>query len=490
MPSTIPYDPSLVIGNLVTQSKLDALTDLSKIQQPADAAEDNLNKLISLKRSTDMTIMELTNMKISTKEDDFKELFKQSEDLKKQILKAAKDYTAKKAKSIEAFAKKDTAAKVNSSLESPVDYVQSSIKKMPLSSDSLKLNAQYFSAASMSQKGVTVASAVAGFVSQESSFLGSQYSSQMSASAQSQVNSQYSRHDIEGTLVLSVTCTHKDAALLAPCVIDVDKAINVWNALYTSDQLDPENPAAVAAAAKIAAAVGKKENALSIISGATYGSSFVGMVHILKVSETRTSEAMVSMAASVQEQFKMGAFFAKMSGGYGVSSSFSADIKSLLSNTSVQAHCTLNTVGSIPSLKSNTVKMAVQQFAKFDGASSMNQIASLQNATASDKDTMDASADAARKGGQMIAMKNAKIKGVLEGLSTIDETENKVLDINSMMTALDDYVEKALAGNLGVPINYYIKPITKLELAKMWVKKYYGGKYEEPKKEESGNDPA
>jgi hypothetical protein len=28
-----------------------------------------------------------------------------------------------------------------------------------------------------------------------------------------------------------------------------------------------------------------------------------------------------------------------------------------------------------------------------------------------------------------------------------------------------------------VPINYYLKPITKAQLAQMWVAKYYPGKY-------------
>lgn len=46
-----------------------------------------------------------------------------------------------------------------------------------------------------------------------------------------------------------------------------------------------------------------------------------------------------------------------------------------------------------------------------------------------------------------------------------------------MMDAMDDYLQKCLAGNIGVPINYYLKPITKSQLAQMWLAKYYPNKW-------------
>ena len=65
----------------------------------------------------------------------------------------------------------------------------------------------------------------------------------------------------------------------------------------------------------------------------------------------------------------------------------------------------------------------------------------------------------------------------MSGLEKIDSGQNKMLDINSLMTAFEDYVEKALAGNIGVPINFYLKSITRAQLAQMWVAKYYPNKY-------------
>lgn len=121
--------------------------------------------------------------------------------------------------------------------------------------------------------------------------------------------------------------------------------------------------------------------------------------------------------------------------------------------------------------------MAVKEFTSFDGKSAMNDLAGLQNAVASDKDSIDNAAEKARLGQEMIALKNAQIKGVLSGLNEIDDGNNKIIDINSMMTALDDYIEKAMNGEIGMPINYYLKPITESQLAQMWVDKYFPDKF-------------
>lgn len=121
--------------------------------------------------------------------------------------------------------------------------------------------------------------------------------------------------------------------------------------------------------------------------------------------------------------------------------------------------------------------MAVKEFTSFDGKSAMENIASLQNATATAKDSVDSSAENARLGNQMTSLKNAQIKGVISGLSEIDDGSNKIIDVNSMMTALEDYIDKVLKGELGMPINYYLKPITKSQLAQMWVDKYFPKKF-------------
>ncbi len=471
MPSTIPYDPSLVLGNIVSQERLDNLVKISDLQAPADAAEDELNSLISVKRSLDMTVQELVNMAV-----DPASVIQASNDVGKQIAEAAKDYAQKKIEAEKAT--QPLKAKIRSigeSVESPIDYNRSEIKMMPLSADSMKMNVQYFAFDENEQDSATHAATVSAFASEEVSYLGDSFSSQVSGSVSSQINSQHSRHSIAGTLVVSVSCTHKQAAVLAPFILDVDKGIRVWNKTFPDAMIKTDS---VASMAQIAAQQDTQaEKSLTLLSGATYGSCFVGMVHVLNTTDTRSSEAMYSVAAKLQSQFKVAGWFADVSGGFGVASSFSSDAKSLLSVQNVSSHCTLITMGSIPSIKSNSVKMGVESFADDDGAKSMAALLKLQNATASDQDSVDSSAAAARTGGQMVALQNSKITAAISALNEIDDGANKIIDTNSMMDALDDYIQKCLSGNIGVPINYYLKPITRSQLAQMWVAKYYPGKF-------------
>ena len=470
---SIPYDPALVLGNLVDDSALQRVTDVATLEAPADAAQEQLTSLMHAQRSLSMTVQELTGMGIETTP----ELIKAVTEIEDQIKDAAVTYANAKVvaqKGIVALIGKSPGGLVHSSPESPIDYNKTLIKQMPLSSDSLKLDAQYFSYGSNRQEAMSAISTVKAFVADKTSFLGNSFSSEASGSAQRQASSQYDNHRIVGTLVIAAGCTHKDAVLLAPLVIDPDKAIHVWNSVYKNDQISTDHPRKLVESVINAPDVsGKEPPALKIISGATYGSSFIGMVHVLRNEQTQSSQAMYSAAASLQESMKAGAWFADVEGGFGVSSSFSNDAKRLLSLQQINAHCSVITIGSIPSIKSNEVQLAVKKFAEFDPADMMGKLATLQNATAGDHDSVAKRAEAARTGGQMMAMEATRVTSVMSGLDQIDDKANKILDINSVMTAFEDYVQKAIAGNIGVPINYYIRQIPKAALAHLWVSKYF-----------------
>lgn len=474
MPSTIPYDPSLVLGNIVSQDKLDLLVNISTAQAPADAAEDTLNSLIALKRSLDMTVQELIEMNI-----DATDLIAASEDTGKQITAAGADYAKAKLASEKAIQPlKAQIRGISDSIESPIDYNKSALKSMPLAADSLKMNCQYFSFDQNEQDSSTHAATVASFVNDSvsegfGSFSGS-YADQDKGSAQSQVNSQHQRHDIAGTLVISIVCTHKDALLFAPFIMDIDKAVRVWNNLFPDDMIKTNSLSSITQI--LAQQDTKDEKFFQILSGETCGSCFIGMVHVLNTSETQSSETLYSVAESLQSQFQIGLMFSQESGGFGLDSSFSADAKNLLSSQSITSHCSLTVMGSIPSIKSNTVLQSVMAIQDFDGASSMKAVQQIQNATAGDMATIDKSADDARTGGQMIAMQTAKVSAALSSLSAIDNNNNKIIDTNSMMDAMEDYIDKCLKGNIGLPINYYLKPITKSQIAHMWLAKYYPSK--------------
>jgi len=473
MPSTIPYDPSLILGNIVSQEKLDNVLQISALQAPADAAQSNMNSLISLKRSVDMTVQEMIDMGI-----DVTDLITQSGVIGQQLQVAAVNYgKAKVAAETAIQPLVSKIATVNDDIESPIDYNRSIIKQMPISSDSLQMNVQYFSYDENAQSSSSHASTIASFVGESLSIFGEDQSSQATASVQSQVNSQVSRHSIAGTLVICITCTHKNAQVFAPFILDVDKAIHAWNKLYPDNMIKTNDVASIAQIE--ATSETKDDKSFSVLSGATYGSSFVGMVHILNTTDSSSNQAMESVATSMQETFDIGGWFASGTGGFGVAASFSDSAKNLLSTQNIQSHCSLVTMGIIPSIKSNQVKIGVQGFSNFDPAKQMQELATLQGATANDSNTIASSATAARTGQQMINLKNSTITSTLSGLANIDDGANNIIDTNSMMTAMDDYIQKCIAGgnNLGVPINYYLKPITQSMIARSWMAKYYPNKF-------------
>lgn len=469
MPSTIPYDPSLVLGNIVDPKTIDTVVKIAELQQPVDAAEAKLNSLITLHRSTEMTIQELLDMRL-----DASALLAQNTATGQEIQKAAGEYAAKKvAAETEIQKYRAELSKVDYEVESPLDYNKSQIKTLGLSTDSLQLNVQYFSRITEGQVSETHASNISSFVSESLRYFGQHHAAQAAHAVQSQVNTQIEDHEIAGTLVISITCTHRNAQVFAPLILDIDKAVRAWNTLFPGDMIKTNDPVGILITQ--ANAQTRAERKMHIISGATFGSSFVGMVHILNSTNTVSHQQMQSIASNLQSTFDVGGWFAAATGGFGVESSFSESAKALLSTQNIQSHCSLVTMGIIPSIKSNQVMLGVKQLADFDPATEMERLAALQGATAGANNTISSSADAARTGQQMITLQNATITSALTGLSQIDDGQNSIIDINSMMTGMEDYIQKCVDAdqNVGVPINYYLKPLTKADITRAWLNKYY-----------------
>ncbi|MFC2155403.1 hypothetical protein ACFLRB_02795 [Acidobacteriota bacterium] len=280
MPTSIPYDPSLELANVVPQARLDILKQISDLQAPVDAAEEDMNAALMTLRSLNMTLQEMVNLGIDTKD-----LEKSKEEAKKEVAEAAKKVVDAR---LAAYPKisplRAKLGNITESIESPVDYNRTEIKRMPLSADSIKMDSQYFSFDEEVQSAENTMEAIKTFVSQSTDFWFESESTETTDAVQSQINKQRENHELQGTLIITASCTHQNAALLAPFVLDVDKAIRVWNDLFPDDMIKTNDPASIT---KIAAQQQTKEaKEFHILSGASYGSSFVGMVHVLKSEST------------------------------------------------------------------------------------------------------------------------------------------------------------------------------------------------------------
>ena len=65
MPTSIPFDSSLVLGNLVSEAKIKALQAVEDAQKPIDTAQEQLNDIIQTKLKLDMTLQEMINLNVT-----------------------------------------------------------------------------------------------------------------------------------------------------------------------------------------------------------------------------------------------------------------------------------------------------------------------------------------------------------------------------------------------------------------------------------------
>lgn len=208
MAVSIPYDPSLVLGELVSSPKLKSLVELGDVLVPLRDAEERYNDLLRAKISLDSSLKEAEalGIKISDETEDKKK------ELDDSILNALNAVVEEKVKAYGddgtvQKAKQDDDGIINFAYNSPVDFTRTQIKSMPISSNSINLDSQYFSFGTTTQSSRNALKQLKGFVSSAFSFLGNKISTEMSAAAVSSASHQQENrklHDSVSELLLRV----------------------------------------------------------------------------------------------------------------------------------------------------------------------------------------------------------------------------------------------------------------------------------------------
>ena len=465
MASTIPYDPTLVLGNLVDPADIENLKVISSAERPVDVAQDTLNDTIRAKQKLQMTYTELANLGLS--QEQLTSLDTQITALNDTLAKNAGDYAKAVLDSQKAIADgKTKIATLSEQPESPVDWNKTEIKKIELSSNTMNMDVQYIRNEDEDDGSNAHADNVAASVSAAvSSVFGFKAAASVATNVANTTLLTTTAHNIIGTLVITAACTHKMATELAPFILDPEKAIDAWNQTYPSDII-PSDPTAMAALINV-----DNKNKLHILSGKTIGSSFVGLVHFEQHENTDSSQNSSASTKAANASFEYGGWFADYEGKFGITKDVSDNVKKMFSTTNVTSHCSLITMGLIPSIKSNLIKTTVNTL-KPDAKEVMSQLSAIQGATDSTVKTIGSSASDAKVGSQYIELNNSYISNVVSNLGVIENDNNQVIDTNSLMTAFDDYVQQATKGEDGVPINFFIRVITKSAIIKAWMKKF------------------
>jgi len=465
MASTIPYDPTLVLGNLVDPADIENLKVISSAERPVDVAQDTLNDTIRAKQKLQMTYTELANLGLS--QEQLTSLDTQITALNDTLAKNAGDYAKAVLDSQKAIADgKTKIATLSEQPESPVDWNKTEIKKIELSSNTMNMDVQYIRNEDEDDGSNAHADNVAASVSAAvSSVFGFKAAASVATNVANTTLLTTTTHNIIGTLVITAACTHKMATELAPFILDPEKAIDAWNQTYPSDII-PSDPTAMAELINV-----DNKNKLHILSGKTIGSSFVGLVHFEQHENTDSTQNSNASTKAANASFEYGGWFADYEGKFGITKDVSDNVKKMFSTTNVTSHCSLITMGLIPSIKSNLIKTTVNTL-KPDAKEVMSQLSAIQGATDSTVKTIGSSASDAKVGSQYIELNNSYITNVVSNLGIIENDNNQVIDTNSLMTAFDDYVQQATKGEDGVPINFFIREITKSAIVKAWMKKF------------------
>eukprot|EP01041_Mallomonas_annulata_P036553 gene36553-59686_t len=191
------------------------------------------------------------------------------------------------------------------------------------------------------------------------------------------------------------------------------------------------------------------------------------MVHMVN-NEMAGTGLGADQEEAMQEQLRLGGWLKAATGGFGVDESVLENVRKLLSTQNVSTHVNLIVLGSVPSLASSRLRMGVS--ALLDDP----RQASAAGPSGESRQTASSMADTSLKGGQQVALHSGLMQSVIQVLGTIDHGSNKVVDLNTLMNAFDNYITQVSdAKSVGIPISFFFKKISKAHIARLWLDKYF-----------------
>ncbi|MET0105705.1 MAG: hypothetical protein ABW072_11270 [Sedimenticola sp.] len=459
------FEKNLAIGDVVPKQRLDQMQKIAKLHAPVDAAESALASVEEASYQVKSQVLIGDNI---TDGNEVAEIEKVLKEARKNAIKA-------KAKYAIALGKQKFTP-ITSMVESPVNFNRSELKTLPLSSPSGNISVRSFSLEENDENAVSHLGQIREFITAELKGLSHSISSEAVISAQQQATDTLALHTIENTTVIVCKANLRNALLFMPLHLDPDKTVRAWNATYpdsvinTNDMSDLEE------------ALGDKDKRMMyLVSGQKHGALFIGLIHELKEQKTLTTQDVQNKAQSAQAQLEWGAFIASASGGIGVDSQTAESIKSLASKDRMRAICNITTRGYLPKIVSTKVNSVVKSFAEdISPARDMELLLQAQNSVGENKNSLSESAQIARTGQALSALQTQRVESAISAVSELDVKENSVIGVTSVMSAFENFVETVMssdADNVGFPSEQMLKPITKEDVCRIWLKHYYPNKY-------------
>lgn len=468
MASSIPFDhPSLVLGHVVNTELLGLLEQIASLQAKTDAAFEKMNSFVALRRGLSMTIGELIGLGV-----DVVDLRSRIGELNQDVSDAARDYMAARMANdtgVQRLREQVAAIENVSGLESPLDFDGVQILRLPLASDAIKIDVQYFSYGSNDDTSAEAISTIESVIRESTAALG-HAARDVPKAAAAQVHQQLKNHNLAGTLVITASASHRASAMLQPLKLDVDKAVEVWNSVHgaAGNGLNTADLASMIRASETQEGAADARS-LTLLTGANYGSSFVGMVHMVN-NEFAGAGLAAGQEAALQEQMRLGGWMKAATGGFGVDDDVLDNVRKLLSTQNVSTHANLIVLGAVPSLASSQLRTGLVTVLEEQRHTACGLTGQQRDA----RQTPDSMADDSLKAGQQIARQSGLMQSALQGLGAIDHGSNKVVDLNTLMNAFENYItEVSNIKSVGIPISFFFRKISRGHIARLWLDKYF-----------------
>lgn len=459
MSFSLPYDhPALVLGHIVPPTLLSLLDKIRSIQSRTDAALERMHSLMSMRRSLTMTLSEMMSMGI-----DVTALEERIEELNQAIAQAASDYIGKRLANDAAIqAERDRILDIDLSdlSESPLDFSQVAVQRYPLASDSLQIDIQYFKHHGTEAPEGAVRARVEQMVRENTAGQPKQ-ASELSKKAGALVAQQQDSHDLVGTLVITANAMHRNVAMLEPVKLDLRKAIDAWNASFGSAALRL-NPADPPSMLKLASQTrgDAVDKSLTLLTGVAYGSSFVGMIHLVrnKMSPSGLSDADIS---AMVERLRVGTVINGESGGIGTEKTVLDEVRQMISDQGFTAHVSVIVNGALTTPTSKNMDKVVEKTINVRPHSPMGGVFPMSR---------DMFPQAARAEKMHASREAEKVSGLVSTLGAMDKASDSGIDLGTLFTAFDNYLTGITQENsVGAPVGFYVKRINAAQIALEWL---------------------
>lgn len=318
-----------------------------------------------------------------------------------------------------------------------VPVLKGEMVSKPLLVDSMRMDSRYFSITGNNSETV---------VAELRKFVSSGTSQETASEAGSLFASQCSDSLFCGSLVVSVSCRHRNVRLYESLDVDLCKAVDVWNRMHPDKEpltLDSPFPG-----------IAEKAEPLSVVQGAAYRSYFVGMIHFFRTDTAKVKEIEGSIS-ELQQKMQLGSWFNYMKGEYGVAPEILNDVLSLIAGKKINTHISILSTGVIPTVKTNALKSCVKE-------SVINGKSDAPDEENSVSQTMASAGENNKKATRRISVAKQRLSAMMEAISNADEKENNSLNVSTLLSALDNYLEKVSSNDpmvFGEPYRFYVGEI-------------------------------